>query len=126
MRKGGQIILLAALLSGCAAYTPQPLEITDPTIYAADVSFCQAAATAYKPSMDLSSVAYGGLSGGAQNLTGAAISPLVPLIGLAGGATSALSTSIDIFGRAKENVLRHCLMDRTKKDGSALIADPSD
>jgi hypothetical protein len=120
------VLALLVLTSGCAHWQPQPLEIPKPDIYAADLAFCMGAAANYKAPFDLSEIFYGGVSGGAQNLTGAAVSPLVPIIGMAGGATSSLTTGIDAFGHAKDNVLRHCMIDRTRIDGSALIADPSD
>lgn len=118
------VLALLVLTSGCAAYFPQAIEITDSEAYASDVAFCQSAAAAYKPSLDMSSVGYGAISGAAQNATGAAVSPLVPAIGAAGGATSALSSGLDLMGQARINVAKHCLLERTHRDRSAIVADP--
>lgn len=112
------------ILAGCAGYAPQPIQITDKDQYAADLAMCQAAASAYKPSLGVSSVGYGILSGGASNAAGAALNPLVPLAGALGGGVSALSGGLDLMGRARDNVARHCLIEITHRDRSAIIADP--
>lgn len=113
-------------LAGCAAYVPQLIgPPADPAQYAKDWTLCQAAAQAYKPSLGLPSVAYGAISGGAQNAAGAALNPLVPVLGAAGGGMAALSNGLDVMGQVRENVARHCLLEITRRDHSALVADPS-
>lgn len=116
------VALLA--LSGCSTYVPQPIEITDPKQYAVDLGLCIAGAAAYKPTLSLPSVGYGAVSGGASNAAGAALNPLVPLAGAAGGGLSALSNGLDLMGQARDNVLRHCIEEKTRRDRSAIVADP--
>ena len=124
------VALLPLALCGCSmleqTYTPEPLEITDAKQYASDVSFCQAAAAKTKAHLDIASIASGAGTGAAQNAVGAAVNPVVPVIGAAGGAGSALVSGLDVLGHAKANVARHCVIDKTRNDRSAIVAQPED
>lgn len=121
------LAVLPMLLCGCVEhFDPVPIEITDPVQYAVDVKVCQAAAAAYKPKPDLASIAAGTVNGAADNASGAAVNPAVPLLGAAGGATHALVTNLNILGHASANVARHCLEEKAHRDRSAIIANPND
>lgn len=122
----GRKVSFCLLLCGCAGpvYVPQPLEIINHRQYIIDALFCQKAAAAYRSRLDVSSVAYDAISGGAKDASGAAINPLVPVLGAAGGATSALADGLGVLGRARQQVAKHCLIERTRRDESAIEADP--
>lgn len=125
MRK--YLMFLPLLLAGCTAvYVPEPLEIADQAKYAADLAFCQTAGAGHKAKLDLGAIASGAGTGIANNVSGAAVNPLVPVLGGLGGASNALITSLDIMGHASANVFRHCLEEKTHRDGSAVLANPND
>lgn len=118
-------VALCLLLAGCAtAYVPVPIEVTDLQRYAADVDLCLAAARAYQPRASVGSVARGAIEGGSQNLSYAPINPLIPVLGAAGGAAGAGLIGFDITGQVRRNVARHCLEEKTRRDGSAIVANP--
>lgn len=109
------------LLAACAQYAPQVLgQPDDPLRYTQDVAWCHGAAQAYKPDSRVGAIVQGGVTGGFGSLSYAPINPLIPLLGAAGGAASAATGN----GQARRNVEKHCLQEKTRRDGSALVADP--
>lgn len=121
------LLILSWMLSGCAGYTPQTLEISDQVQYESDVAFCQQAAANYHPQFNIGDVAYATAKGAASNATGAVAGGLaVPAIGAASGGTTAVINDLDVMGHAQANVYRHCLHDKTARDHSALLANPND
>ena len=113
------------LLAGCAtAYQPVSLEVTDAAKNAADVDFCLAAARAYRPSMSAGGVAQGIIEGAGGAISYAPINPLIPVLGASGGAASAVSNGFDLTGQVRRNVAKHCIAEKTRRDGSAIVANP--
>lgn len=126
MARGKHIaLLLPLLLGGCTEiYIPQAIEVTDASRYAADLAECQQAAANYRASFDLASVARATINGATQNASNSVISPYVPLVGAAGGAVGSIGNAAGLMGQQKHNVARHCILELTHRDRSALIADP--
>jgi len=121
------VLALLTALGGCvSSYSPLTLEISDPVRYAADLKFCQAAGTAYKPKASVADITESAVEGGANVISYAPLNPLIPVLGAAGGAATAASnaTGYDLTGRTKTNVARHCLYDRLAADHAAIVAKP--
>lgn len=129
MRQGtlGFIVWASLFLASCAGYQPQTLEVSDQTKYGADVSFCQnAAANIFKPSFSFGSVGFSAISGAASNSAAAVVGGIAIVgVGALGGASQAASNGLDLMGQAQSNVFRHCVIEKTRRDGSALVADDS-
>jgi hypothetical protein len=114
-------------LIGCAApYEAQPIQIVDKAQYTKDLDFCLASAAAYKSRPSVSAIIYSGMQGGSGMISYAPINPLIPVLGAAGGALKEGAAQYDLNSQAKMNVAKHCLQDITRRDGSALIANPDD
>lgn len=118
------ILALPLLLAGCASYMPQPIEITDATKYSADVQMCLAAAQNYQPQVDFGNIGAATITGAASNASMAVINPLVPVVGAASGLASSSATAFNLMGQAKRNVAKHCVLEATHRDESAIVADP--
>ena len=128
------VSFVGAMLAGCTTvrealqpiYVPQPIEISNQSQYMSDRKECETyAMEIYKPQFDGASVLAAGAAGAGNNAPGAVVGgPLVVAIGAAGGATAAAATGLDVFSDARPNVYRNCLIERTHRDHSALMADP--
>ena len=118
-------VLLALLLVGCSTqYISVPIEIFNNDQYLADVSECRQAAVAYHPQLHILNVVIGAVSGGAENAVGGVINPLVPVVGAAGGASSALAEGLGVLSYARQNIFKNCLLEKTRIDHSAITANP--
>ena len=121
------ILALPLILMGCAIpYVPVPIEVTNEAAFKIDVAECLAAGDAYASKLDVMDIGASAVTGATRNAAGAAVSPLMPLIGAAGDTTTQLITGLNIMGHASANVARHCLDEKTHRDGSAIIANPND
>lgn len=123
---------LPLLLAGCAdlatalspPYIPEPIHIYDPTQYAADVEECKTAGAAFKPHFSFGAVASSAVTGATGNTSLIPFSPIVPVYGAAGGAVGAAAQGLDVMNGQHANVFRNCLRDETRRDRSAIVADP--
>lgn len=128
------VLILPLFLGGCAnlldmlapPYVPEPIHVYDQAQYAADVGECQAAGAAFKPHFSIGSAVAKTVTGATSNTSLIPISPLVPAYGAAGGALAATSDGLDVASRQHANVARNCLRDMTRRDRSAVVADPRD
>lgn len=126
------LLPLPLLLAGCApftdmlapSYVPKPLHIFDQAQYEADLGECRAAGIAFKPQFSVASALSQTVHGATSNTSMIPISPLVPVYGAAGGALGAASDGLDVMSAQHQNVFKHCLRDETRRDGSAIIANP--
>ena len=118
---------MAIALSGCASYTPQTVNAPiNPLQYGLDVGFCRTGSAAYSPPLDTGDIIAGTVKGAATNAVGGVVGgPLVVGVGAAGGGTAALADVLDLMGSARANVFRHCLEEMTRRDGSAIVANPN-
>jgi len=129
-----RLLSLALLfcLCGCAQitdmiappYVPQPIHIYDQAAYESDVAECQAAGVAFKPHFSIGSAVARTVTGATSNTSLIPISPLVPVYGAAGGALGAASDGFDVMSGTHSAVFRNCLQDETRRDRSAIVADP--
>ena len=126
------MLALPFFLGGCGdletalnpPYAPEPIHIFDAAGYQADLKECQAAGAAYKPHMSIAGVVSKTVDGATANTSLIPVSPLVPLYGAAGGAVGAASDGFDVMSGQHANVYRNCLRDETRRDHSAILADP--
>lgn len=121
----GALLFGLLMLAGCAApYDPIAIEITDPVAYRRHVDFCLAAAEKFRPRISAGSVARGAIEGGSANLSYAPLNPLIPAVGAVGGAAGEAAIGLGITGQSRRNVAKHCLEEKTRRDGSAIVANP--
>lgn len=133
-RWGGVTAALLVFLTGCAPvtdmlappYEPQPIRIFDKAQYQADVAECRIAGIAFKPQFSLGSAIAKTVGGATSNTSLIPVSPLVPVFGAAGGAVSATSDGLDVMSKQHSNVFKHCVMEITRRDGAAIVANPDD
>jgi hypothetical protein len=126
------LLTLPFLLGGCASivdaiappYAPEPIKIFDQAQYDSDLEMCRAAGTAYKPRFSFGKAISKTVAGATDNSSMIPLSPLVPVFGAAGGATSAAADGFDVMSREHANVFKHCLQDSLRRDGAAIIANP--
>jgi hypothetical protein len=123
-REGRVALVATLLLSGCASYLPQPIEITDNAKYSADVQMCMTAAANYKPQFDFGNIGASIVNGAADHASTAVINPLAPAVGAAAGLASSTATDLNVMGQARKNVAKHCILEKTRRDQSAIVADP--
>src|SRR5580692_4439048 len=93
------IAVMCLILTGCVSvstYQPYITDVTDPAALASDKAACLSYAKAYKPPTDLGSYAAAAGVGGGNNLAGAAINPLVPALGAAGGVAVAAMKAVGL------------------------------
>lgn len=128
------LLALPLVLCGCGAikdavapaYEPVPIRIYDQVQYDADVAECRAAGIAFKPRFSFGHVVSQTVSGATSNTSLIPVSPLVPVWGAAGGAIRSTSDGLDVMSGQHQNVFRNCLRDLTRRNGSAIVADPRD
>ncbi len=124
--------VLPLLLSGCAGltdvlappYMPEPIHVYDQAQYDADVAECRLAGANYKPQFHLGTVVAKTMDGATSNSSLIPVSPWVPVAGAAGSALSATTDGLDVMSGQHANVFRNCLRDETRRDRSAIVADP--
>lgn len=125
-------LTLPLLLAGCGdlasalqpPYNPEPIHIFDQAQYQSDVDECRAAGANYKPHFSFGAVATAAVSGASANTSLIPFSPIVPVYGAAGGAAGAAAQGLDVMNGAHANVFRNCVRDETRRDRSAIVADP--
>lgn len=127
------LLALPLVLCGCGniqdlivtPYVPQPIHIYDQAQYDADVAECRAAGVAFQPRFSIGGALAKTVRGATSNTSLIPVSPLVPVYGAAGGAVGAASDGLDLMSAQHRNVFRNCLHDETRRDGSAIIANPN-
>lgn len=119
--------LLALLLCACAAPTYQPytVEVIDPIIFRSDLSLCQGYAKAYPQAFSPTAVVAAGVAGGLQNAPGAAVSPLVPVVGALGSAAEAVLSGIDVLNSNQRKIVIMCMTQKGIRSGAFLVLDPN-
>lgn len=121
------LIALVMCLSGCAtAYEPYAVEIAKPDQYASDLKACQAYAAAYKPKFDAPGLAESAGEGAAGNAVGAAVNPLVPVIGAVGAVAQTLLSDLGLSQADRKKIVARCMKEKLRKDGAGLPVDPND
>lgn len=119
--------LVAGFLTGCTSvpFEPYKVNVTNPTQYQTDLKFCVDAAKNYPNSkLSFTSVGIAGLKGGTSNAAGAIASPVAPLLGAAGQASTELLNEVGVFNDKQDKTLIICMHKLTDKDGSALVLEP--
>lgn len=124
-------LALAAFLAGCgsvATYQPYVGDV-DPNggaaALTADEASCLKPALAYVHPLDPGEIASAAAQGGARNASGAALNPLVPVLGAAGGATSELFSELGILNDDQRKVFLRCLDHRGERSGKYSVMDPN-
>lgn len=120
-------ILACLVLAGCVSeYEPYAVEIAKPDQYASDLKACQAYAAAYKPKFDAPGLAESAGEGAAGNAVGAAVNPLVPVIGAAGAVAQTLLSDLGLSQSDRKRIAARCMHEKTRVDHSALSIDPNE
>lgn len=136
MRTGARIsalVLLAPTLLGCGSleifpnskdYVPLTARINDPVQYQKDLAECHLVADGYRPGINTGNVAQSTFNGAANNAGYGVVNTLVPVAGAVGGAAVALVAGIGITGQDSITILVRCIVEETRRDNSAVVADP--
>jgi hypothetical protein len=123
------ILILPLRLCGCAGqlinYQPYVTDVADPRQLIKDEGECLSAAKGYTESFDLANVGTQALSGAAGNAAGAAVDPLVPVLGAAGGASQALLGSVGLLGDKQRRSFLKCLEHRGERSHAYNVIDPN-
>lgn len=120
-------LLLSACVSPYAPYSPYVVEIQGDAGQAklkADTTLCQGYSQDYSPGLSLGEISSGAIKGAATNAPGAAVNPLVPVIGAVGGATTALITGLDLLDDQRRRIVVECLKQKGNRTGLYLVLDP--
>ena len=123
------VALSAIFLAGCSTvqtlepYAPAH-EIADQARYKSDEDTCRGYALAYHKGLSPTAIGSQAIQGAGQNLAGAAVNPLVPVIGAAGSGGAELANELGLTDTAQVKVFVTCLKVKTQKDGSALVLEP--
>ena len=121
-------LILAALLAGCstvATYKPYVGDVVDQAALTADTEACMGYALGYSTPFDFNSIGTSAAQGVANNAAGAALNPLVPVLGGAGGGTSALLSQLGVLNNDQRRVLLLCLAHRGLRSGAYNVMDPN-
>lgn len=121
-------LFAAIFLSGCASvadYRPYVVDVVDPATLARDERECLAAAEAYSAPLSIGAIANGAAQGASNNASGAALNPLVPVLGAAGGATSVLLSEIGLLNNDQRRVFLLCLSHRGERSRAYDVIDPN-
>lgn len=121
-------VALAFILSGCgfaSGYQPYIQDITDHAALAEDEIACRDYALAYHTPIDLNSILTSAAQGGARNASGAALNPLVPILGAAGGATSEVLSQLGVLNNDQLRVFLRCLEHRGERSHAYNVMDPN-
>jgi uncharacterized membrane protein len=124
MRAG--VILLGLFLSACAPYSPYAVEISDQTLFTADLKTCQTYAASYRAGFSLGGIASAAAEGAANNAPAAAVNPLVPVLGALGGATSATISGLDLMDSSQRKIVARCMTLKGERSRAYLVIDPND
>lgn len=119
---------LVILLSGCSsvmAYDPYSVEIKNPVLYGSDTQICRTYASDYNKGISLKKISESTGKGAANNLSGAALNPLVPVLGAIGGGSGETLDELGLTDTSQIHVFVICLRKKTELDGSALVLDPN-
>lgn len=125
------LVTMPLLLSGCAAifpsaktYVPLTARIDNPTQYQADLKECHRVADNYRPGISSGSLAQSTFNGAASNAAEGVLSPAVPAVGAVAGAADSLVASFGITAQDSITILVRCILEETRRDHSAVVADP--
>lgn len=129
-------LALAFVVAGCAQTllpqlpaSPSEIyirEIKDQPALDADFAACRTYAGDFKTGVSLSKITEGTIKGGAGNAAGAAVNPLVPLLGAAGGGLTELVNGLDILTTTQRHILIDCLEKKSARSGAYLVLEPKD
>ncbi len=125
MRWVAALALLA--LSACATASVPAIdirEVTDPAAMAKAESACAGYALSHKSALSLASIGNQTMQGGLNNLAGAAINPLVPAAGAAGGAGAELLREFGLMNLDQRHVYVKCLTLKGERSGAFLVVEP--
>lgn len=118
-------VLALAGCSSVASYAPYVGDVVDPAALAADEKDCLVLALAYATPVDLSAIGAAAAKGAANNATGAAVNPLVPVLGAAGAATSTALSQLGILNDDQRKVFLRCLEHRGERSRAYDVIDPN-
>ena len=123
-------ILWASLLFllGCSTldgYQPFVADVSQPSVLLADESHCLRIAQSYSAPLSIGTIGTAAVEGAGNNLAGAALNPLVPVLGAAGGASSALFTDLDLLSTGQRRVFLRCLDKRSELTHAYVVLDPN-
>jgi hypothetical protein len=127
------VILLAFGLSGCggeallgsvATYQPYVQDITDQSVLTKDMADCRAHALAFNEPLSVTGIAVAGTKGVSSNAAGAAVNPVVPLLGGVGAAGTELMNELNVLGDRQKRVFLICLHDRGERSRAYDVLDP--
>lgn len=116
------------MLCGCATVPSDPadvFEIADQAQYTADLATCRTHLAEHQARKHISvgPVISGAAQGAGQNLSSAAINPVIPALGAAGAASSVLYAQLDPLGTSAQKFLNDCVKQKTERDHSALVIE---
>lgn len=123
------MILACLVLAGCvsvADYQPAVTDITDQAVLTRDEAVCRSVALGYEPGLDIGNITSQAVQGGASNLAGAAVNAWVPVLGAAGGASSAALNGFGVLKTDQRKVFLKCLDHRGVKSGAYSVIDPNE
>lgn len=115
------------LLIGCstvADYRPFVGDVVDPAALRRDEGECLVMAKSYSAPLSLGGIGTAAVEGGGNNLAGAAVNPLVPVLGAAGGASAALFAGLDLLSAGQRRVFLRCLDHRGERSHAYSVIDP--
>lgn len=123
--------LLPLLLCGCASvfpnsktYHPVVIRVDDEKQYFKDMAECHAVADNYRPGVNTGNLAQSTFNGAAGNAGLGVINPLAPAAGAVAGGLNSLIADVGITGNDSITILVRCILEETRRDRSAVIADP--
>lgn len=114
------ICAACGFIVGCALPTSiYAVEVTNQARYDADFAACVGYAKNAPKNFSLSSIASGTISGAGSN---AAVNPL---LGAAGGLAASTAKAVDVFNTTQRGILVDCVRQKTARDLSALVLEPT-
>ena len=120
--------VVALGLASCATNPSQPapyvIDITDQSALDQDKIDCEGAALGYKAPLSATQIGASAAKGAANNAAGAAVNPLVPVLGAAGAATSTTLDELGVLNTKQRRVYLLCLAHRGAKSGAYNVIDP--
>lgn len=122
------ILLACAWLFGCSgldAFKPYIIDITDPAALARDKTECMASAKAYHEGISFEAIGTAATKGVSSNAAGAAVSPLAPVLGGLGNASTELLNEIGALNDKQCRVYLRCLDHRGERSHAYSVIDPT-